>query len=117
MKFLGFMVHNQGIEPNPKKIQALLEMKYLAKVKDVQCLTGWIVALNRFIARATNRSLPFFKALKKGVEFAWTDDCESSFQELKAYLGKAQILSKPNIGETLHIYLVVSKAAVSVFLI
>ena len=74
-----------------------------AKVKDVQCLTGCIAALNRFIARATDRSLPFFKALKKGVEFVWTYDCERSFQELKVYLGKASILSKPFQGDFDHL--------------
>ena len=63
------MVHNQGIEANPEKIQGLLEMKSLVKIKDVQCLTRRITAFNRFIAQATDMSLPFFKALKKGVEF------------------------------------------------
>ena len=82
-KFLGFMVHHWGIEANPKKIQALLEMKSPVKVRDVQCLTGRIAELNWFISRATNRSLLFFKALKKGAELAWTDNCERSFQELK----------------------------------
>ena len=72
--FLGFMV-----EVNLEKIQALLEMKSATKAKDVQCLTRRIVALNQFITLATDRSLPFFKALKKGAEFAWTDDCECSF--------------------------------------
>ena len=80
-------------------------------------LTGQIAALNRFIARATDRSLPFFKALKRGAEFAWTDKCERYSQELKAYLGKAPILLKPLQGEILVLYLVVSEAAVSAVLI
>ncbi|KAL5551045.1 hypothetical protein UlMin_001221 [Ulmus minor] len=92
-------------------------MKSPVKIRDVQSLTGWIVALNRFIARATDRSLPFFKALKRGVDFVWTDKCERSFQELKEYLGKAPVLSKPMQGETLILYLAVSEAAVSSVLI
>ena len=116
-KFLGFMVHNRGIEANPEKIQALLDMKSPVKIKDVQSLTGKIVALNRFIARAMDRNLPFFKALKRGAEFAWTDECEQSFQELKVYLEKSPILSKPLQGENLVLYLVVSKAAMSAVLI
>ncbi|KAL5583578.1 hypothetical protein UlMin_016020 [Ulmus minor] len=58
-------------------------------------------------------SLPFFKALKRGIDFVWTDECERSFQELKEYLGKAPVLSKPMQGETLILYLAVSEAAVS----
>ena len=34
-KFLGFMVSQRGIEANPDKIQAVLNMKSLKNVKDV----------------------------------------------------------------------------------
>ena len=92
-------------------------MNSSTKVKDVQRLTGCIASLNRFIARATDRSLPFFKALKKGADFVWTDDCEQSFQELKIYLGRVPFLSKPVQGEVLSLYLVVSEVAVSATLV
>ncbi|KAL5564753.1 hypothetical protein UlMin_027917 [Ulmus minor] len=39
-KFLGFMVNHRGIEANPVKIQALLDMESPRKVKEVQSLTG-----------------------------------------------------------------------------
>ena len=69
-------------------------MKSPVKIRDVQSLTGRITVLNRFIARATDRSIPFFRAIKKRVDFVWNDKCERSFQELKTYLGKAPVLSK-----------------------
>ena len=34
-KFLGFMVLHRGIEANPNKIQAILDMKPLQNVKEV----------------------------------------------------------------------------------
>ena len=37
-KFLGFMVTQKGIEVNPKKIQALVNMKSPTKPKEVQSL-------------------------------------------------------------------------------
>lgn len=39
-KFLGYMVNQRGIEANPEKICALIEMWFLQKSKDVQSLTG-----------------------------------------------------------------------------
>lgn len=66
-KFQGFMVYNQGIETNSEKIEALMKMKSPVKIRDVQCLTEKISALNRFISRATDRSLPFFRVLKEGT--------------------------------------------------
>ncbi|KAL5555866.1 hypothetical protein UlMin_038102 [Ulmus minor] len=112
-KFLGFMVNHRGIEANPAKIQALLDMEPPRKIKEVQRLTGRIAALNRFISRATDRCKPFFQAFRKGKDFIWIVDCEQSFQELKSYLGKHPLLSKPHEGDSLILYLAVSKGAVS----
>ena len=72
-KFLGFMVSHRGIEENLDKIQAILDMKPSQNVKEVQSLTGRVVALNRFVSKATDKCLPFFRVLKKA--FKWMDDC------------------------------------------
>ena len=72
-KFLGFMVSQRGIEVNLEKIRAIVELKPPKTVKEVQSLNGKIAALNRFISRATDRCLPFFRTLRRS--FAWTDEC------------------------------------------
>ena len=64
-KFLGFMVSQRGIEVNLEKIRAIMELKPPRIVKEVQSLNGKIVALNRFVSRATDRCLPFFRTLRK----------------------------------------------------
>ena len=89
-KFLRFMVSQRGIEANPEKVKAILEMSSPKTVKEVQSLTGKVVALNRFISKATDKCLPFFKTLKKA--FVWTEECETAFQELKRYLSKSPTL-------------------------
>jgi hypothetical protein len=60
-KVLGCLVSTKGIEANPNKIKALIEMQDAVSVKDVQKLTKRVAALNRFIPRAAERSLPFSK--------------------------------------------------------
>ena len=47
------MVSQRGIEANPDKIKAILEMTPPKTVKEVQSLTGRVAALNRFVSRAT----------------------------------------------------------------
>ncbi|KAK0603302.1 hypothetical protein LWI29_003521 [Acer saccharum] len=116
-RFLGYQVHQRGIEVNPEKIQALAKMVSPRTLKDVQKLTGCLALLSRFIAKSTDRCLPFFKALKKGKGVEWNEDCEKAFQALKDYLGQAPLLSKPETGETLYMYLSVSEAATSSVLV
>ena len=84
-------------------------------VKEVQKLTGRIAALNRFISRATDKCLPFFKTLKRA--FAWIDECEAAYQELKRYLSNPPLLSSSKGGENLYSYLAVLTTAVSAALI
>ena len=76
-KFLGFMVSERGIETNPEKVHAIINMASPRTIKEVQNLTGKIAALNRFVFRVTNKCLPFFKTLKQA--FTWTDECEAAF--------------------------------------
>ena len=47
------------------KLQAILDMTSPKTVKEVQKLTGRIAAFNRFISKATDKCLPFFKTLKQ----------------------------------------------------
>jgi hypothetical protein len=72
-KVLGYLVSTKGIEANPNKIKALIEMQDPVSVKDVQKLTGRVAALNRFIPRAAERSLPFFKVLRSSKNFQWSE--------------------------------------------
>ena len=114
-KFLGFIVSQRGIKPNPKKVKAILEMSLPKTVKEVQSLIRRIAALNRFVSRVTDKCLPFFKTLKQA--FVWTDECEAAFQEVKRYLSNPPLLSPSKEGEDLFLYLVVSMIAVSATLI
>ena len=72
-KFLGFMVSHRGIEFNPEKVRAIMELEPPRTVKEVQSLNGKIPALNRFVSKTTDKCLPFFCTLRKSFE--WTDDC------------------------------------------
>ena len=72
-KFHWFMMSQRGIEINPDKIQVIMELTPPKNVKKVQSLNNKIATLNRFISRATNKCLPFFRTLKK--TFEWMVEC------------------------------------------
>ncbi|CAH9109579.1 unnamed protein product [Cuscuta europaea] len=86
-------------------------------VKEVQRLTGRLAALNRFLSKSAEKSLPFFQIMRKTAGFQWTSECQEAFDELKRYLSSPPVLSKPKVGETLYLYLGVSPTAISSVLI
>ena len=109
------MVSQRGIEVNPEKVRAIMELEPPRTVKEVQSLNGKIAALNRFISRATDRCLPFFRTLRKS--FKWMNECQTAFNDLKTYLSSPSLLSPSMQGEELYLYLAVSHATVSAALV
>ncbi|KAL0451714.1 UNVERIFIED_CONTAM: hypothetical protein Slati_1149500 [Sesamum latifolium] len=97
--FLGFMVTQRGIEANPLKIKAIIDMKAPTCLNKAQRLTGRIAALSRFISKSVEKSLPFFKTLRKAKTFEWDTPCQLAFEELKAYLARLPLLVKPSPGK------------------
>ena len=114
-KFLGFIVIHRGIEANPDKIKAVLDMPSPSGIKEVQRLTGRIAALSRFVSRASDKCQPFFQVLKKA--FQWDTKCEEAFTALKTYLSSPPILVSPVEGELLTLYLAVSDFSTSAVLV
>ena len=114
-KFIGFMVSQRGREANLEKVRAILEISSLKMIKEMKSLIGRVATLNRFVSKATNKCLPFFKILKQA--FVWTNECEATFQKLKCYLSNPPLLSLSKKGEDLFLYLAMSTTVVSVALI
>ena len=114
-KFLGFMVSQRGIKVNPEKARVIMELRSPRTVREVQSLNSKIAAMNRFISKATDKCLPFFRTLRKSFE--WTDECQKAFEDLKKYLSSPPLLSPSKPEEELYLYITVLQAAVSAALV
>jgi hypothetical protein len=100
-------VSHRGIEANPTKIQAIINTAPPQSSRDVQRLTGRLAALNRFISKSAERSLPFLKTLCGAKDFA----------SLKQHLSELAILTSPNPSLPLLLYVAASPHAVSTTLV
>jgi hypothetical protein len=65
------VVYMKDIEANLDKIRAILQMQPPQNRKEIQKLTGRIVALNRFITKLAEQSLPFFTVLRGSAKMEW----------------------------------------------
>jgi hypothetical protein len=88
-------VSERSIEANPEKISAIMDMGPIKKLKGVQCVTGCLAALSRFIARLEERSLPLYKLMKKSDHFTWTPEAQEALDSLKNIFKSAPILTAP----------------------
>ena len=66
---LGYLISARGIEANPEKIKAILEMDKPTNLKGIQRLAGRVAALSRFIARLGEKALPLYALMRKTNKF------------------------------------------------
>ncbi|GJT50153.1 reverse transcriptase domain-containing protein [Tanacetum coccineum] len=96
--FLGYKVNTKGIKVCPDKVEAVLSLPYLKYLKDVQKLNGKLASLNRFLSKSAEKSLLFFKALKKCMkksDFQWTAEAEDAFKQMKKLIAELPTLTEP----------------------
>ncbi|KAK2383691.1 hypothetical protein QL285_071117 [Trifolium repens] len=116
-KFLGFYLTKRGIEANPDKCRAFFDHPTPDSKKSIQTLNGMLTSLSRFVAKSAQHALPLFKLLRKESAFEWTEECENALQHLKRALSEPPVLTQPEQGETLFLYLAVAQEAISAVLI
>ncbi|XP_021722675.1 uncharacterized protein LOC110690154 [Chenopodium quinoa] len=116
-KFLGFMVSERGIDANPDKINALLEMKQPKSIRDIQRLTGRMAALTRFISKSADKALPFFVVLRQNKSFEWGKDQADALEMVRNHLKSLPTVARPEPGEYLHLYISASPKTVASVLI
>ncbi|GKB69407.1 reverse transcriptase domain-containing protein [Tanacetum coccineum] len=66
--FLGHVVSMQGIKACPERVEAVMKLQSPQTLKEAQSLNGKLASLNRFLSKSTEKSLPFFKTLKRPDE-------------------------------------------------
>jgi hypothetical protein len=94
-KILGFIISHRGIEANPEKISTITNMRAPTYIKDVQKLTGCMVALSRLISKLGERGLHFFKLLKHQEKFVLTPEADQALTQLKDFISKPPVLTAP----------------------
>jgi hypothetical protein len=114
---LGYIISQQGIEPNPEKVTALERMGPIRDLKGVQKVLGCLAALSRFISRLGEKGLPIYRLLKKHERFSWTVEAQEAPDKLEATLARAPILTLPHDGEPLYLYVAATTQVVSAVIV
>jgi hypothetical protein len=114
---LGYIVSQQGIEANPEKVAALERMGPIRDLKGVQKVLGCLAALSRFISQLGEKGLPLYQLLKKHERFSWTVEAQEALDKLKATLAHAPILTPPQDGEPLYLYVTTTTEVVSAVIV
>ncbi|TLY44982.1 MAG: RNA-directed DNA polymerase, partial [Gammaproteobacteria bacterium] len=66
VEYLGFVISNEGLKPNTKKIEAIQNIQIPKTVKEIKSLLGKLSWYRRFIPDFSKLTKPFTNCLRKG---------------------------------------------------
>uniref|UniRef100_A0A2N9EU18 Integrase catalytic domain-containing protein n=1 Tax=Fagus sylvatica TaxID=28930 RepID=A0A2N9EU18_FAGSY len=84
-KFLGFFVHQHGIDVDPARASAIATMKPPTTHKELKSFLGKLSYIRRFILGLAAVTSAFSPLLKKGAPFHWSTECQQAFKKLLQY--------------------------------
>nr|XP_028952416.1 uncharacterized protein LOC114822257 [Malus domestica] len=112
--FLGFLVHQRGVEVDKNKSRAILESPPPTNKVQLQRLLGKINFLRRFIANLAGKIQPLtpLLRLKDKENFEWGPTHQQAFDSIKAYLTSPPVLVPPQRGKPLKLYISASEKSI-----
>ena len=92
LTFIGDLISEQGVQPDPKKVAAILNMERPQCKQDVQRFLGMINYQGKFIPDLSTKSAPLRSLLDKRNQWMWEDAQEKAWCQLKEALTKEPVL-------------------------
>uniref|UniRef100_A0A2N9ID84 Integrase catalytic domain-containing protein n=1 Tax=Fagus sylvatica TaxID=28930 RepID=A0A2N9ID84_FAGSY len=111
-KFLGFLVHQRGIDVDPTRASAIATMKPPTTHKELKSFLGKLSYIRRFIPGLAAVTSAFSPLLKKGASFHWSTECQEAFEKVQNIMTKLPTVCAPISGKPLRLYLASNSQAI-----
>jgi len=94
--YLGHIISENGILPDPSKLSAVKNFPTPKKIKDVQSFIGLAGYYRKFIKDFSKIAKPLTILMKKDTKFDWIMEQQKAFDVLKEKLITAPVLHYPD---------------------
>ena len=94
--YLGYVVTRNGIEPDPKKIEAVRSWPVPLNVQELRSFLGLCSYYRRFVRDFAKMAKPLHSLTQKNASFKWTEECQEAFAKLKEHLSQSPVLIDPD---------------------
>ena len=92
MTFLGHVITQDGLQPDPAKIEAIKEMPSPTDVTGVQLLNGFVNYLTKSLPGLSDVMEPILQLTRKNVLWNWSNTQERALEKMKILVNEASVL-------------------------
>ena len=90
VSFFGVVFGKDGMSPDPKKIQGIMEMPPPKDTTQLQSFLGMVNFMHNFIPHLSQHTATLRSLLSKNSVFHWDESTNAAFQKLKSLIAEAQ---------------------------
>jgi hypothetical protein len=106
-KFLGFIIHEHGMEIDPTKIWSINKVQLPQCKNNMQKFLETVNYLRRFISNLSGKISAFapILRLRNEAEFTWGANQQHAFEDIKRYLSSTLVMKAPMVGILFRLYI------------
>ena len=104
VSFLGYRVTPEGLEPEPRLMEAISKLPPPINVAEVRSFLGLVGYYRRFVKRFSDKAAPLNHLLHKDHPWKWTRECQEAFQALKGEIASRPVSAYPNFSKPFRLY-------------
>lgn len=94
--YLGHIISKDGIQPNPKNVEAIVKFPIPKNVEEIRRFLGLANHYRKFVHNFSMIAFPLSSLYQGNTPFVWSADCQIAFDTLKKFLSSSPILSYPD---------------------
>ena len=96
VQYLGYVFSADGMSPDPKKVQVVVDWPIPTSVTEVCQFLGLASYYRRYIQNFSNVAAPLYSLIQANTTFSWNENCTNAFETLKQCLTEAPVLAYPS---------------------
>jgi hypothetical protein len=104
IEYLGYWLTRQGIQPQPKKVEAILRISPPKTKRQLRRFIGMVNFYRDMWKRRSHILAPLTSMVSKDVPFKWGSEQQEAFDEMKRVMSQETLLTFPDFNKTFHVY-------------
>jgi hypothetical protein len=104
LEYLGFWLTQTGIQPQPKKVEAISRLTPPKTTKQLRRFLGMVNFYRDMWKGRSHVLAPLTELASKKKPFQWKEEEQKAFELIKKIMSRATLLSFPDFSKPFHIY-------------
>jgi hypothetical protein len=104
IEYLGYWISRSGIQPIPKKVEAIKNIVRPTTRKELRCFIGMVNYYRDMWVRMSELLAPLTSMTFKNVKFNWMDEHKRAFENIKKIICREVMLTFLDFSKPFHIY-------------